>query len=164
MKIRNVTYSDLNLVLQPTLDSLAVNVIAMAAPEVFYDLRGKNYPLEHLVDLYNNAYTAFHLVKEFDQSTHTKKTHITTGRWGAGAFGHNVSMVIAIQYLAARMAGVDYLKFTGISEEEGQPVVQFIDHLLDATLSKSKKNTRVEAFLSQLLHHQHTKDWKTRPL
>jgi hypothetical protein len=163
MRIRKEPYSDLAEVLIPVPNSLPINVIAMAAPEVFFDFRGKSYTISLLNDLFNNAYTAFSMVQSHDKAS-TKKTHLVTGRWGAGAFGHNVSMVIAIQYLAARLAGVNQLKFTGISQQEGQPVIQFVDHLIKTTMEDSHGKISTEILLRNLLINDFTASWKTRPL
>ena len=46
-----------------------------------------------------------------------KRTVIHSGRWGAGAFGGNEELLLAVQIIAARLVGVDHLVLHAVNEE-----------------------------------------------
>jgi hypothetical protein len=133
----------------------------MAAPEINLEPGSRRYTPLLLNDLFNNAYTGFKLTKLYD-SRENKKSHIITGRWGSGAFGHNISMSIAVQYLAARLAGIEQLEFAGITSEQGSNVIEFVNHLIqDAYAAGSdSKNISAKILLLKILNHEHTKEWE----
>jgi hypothetical protein len=145
-RIYTERYSDLSQVLEATTDAPPINMIALAAPELRPKERGAGYTLTLVRDLFNNAYTAYSLAKKYDQSE-GKKSFLHLGRWGAGAFGHNVNMVIAIQYLAATLAEVDHVKFTGLKSDEAQPAILLVDQLIANAYSGKASTERVSVDL-----------------
>lgn len=152
-----------------TLESLLeapprVNFIAMAAPELNLRNRDEPYTAGVLHDLYNNAFTGFKLAKLYD-SNHKKKTHLISGRWGAGAFGHHPMVSIAVQYLAAELVGVEHLEFTGMTAEEGSPAIESVQHLISDAYSEASPTKKIsaETLLLKLLKIAEKKGWEFNP-
>lgn len=83
------------------------------------------------------------------------KVVIHTGFWGCGAFGGNRVMIVALQIIAARLAGIDRLVFH-VGDRAGSDSVQRARTLLDAELAPSGK--RVE--LSRLIDQLHAKGFR----
>ncbi len=84
------------------------NLIAMAAPS------GGRGPYFHddLADILATAFTAFDAaVAESHRRWPGAPVEIRTGFWGCGAFGGNRRAMTALQLLAARLAGVDRVRF-----------------------------------------------------
>jgi hypothetical protein len=109
----------------------SVHILAFAAPQLRSNDRRVPYSPLLALDLFNNAYTGMRMMKEADRAEGFQ-TYFETGLWGAGAFGHSARMSIAIQYLAARFAGIDTIMFKGIAE--GSTVVDEAIALIDAAL------------------------------
>ena len=82
-----------------------------------------------------NLYGAFTKIKEIA----TKKIIIETGYWGCGAFGGNKVLMIALQYLVAKMVGIDKIIFHTISSEQ-QPELDGMD-MIDSLLKIENLNT-----------------------
>ena len=138
-----------------------VNVVAVAAPELRNQDRGMPYSMRLIRDFYGNAFSAFELAKSHDQ-TSGKRTQIVTGRLGAGAFGHNLNMSTALQYLAARLAGVDDIKFTGIdaatAAELGNTVFSWVDRKIEEA---SRNGETAEDILQDLSTYSREQGWVT---
>lgn len=78
------------------------NIIAMAAPS-----GGTGTYTERDIEwVFGTAYTAFAAAR---QESAAAEMIVHTGFWGCGAFGGNRQLMIALQTLAARAAGVDRL-------------------------------------------------------
>jgi hypothetical protein len=75
------------------------NVIAMAAPSGGYG----DYTAREIEIVYSTAHTAFAAAV---QESPGQAVVIHTGFWGCGAFGGNRRLMIALQVIAARAAGV----------------------------------------------------------
>lgn len=87
------------------------NVLAIAAPRG--GIEGQRVTLENIKANFLTAYNGFLAAKQ-EAAANGEKCQIDTGFWGAGAFGNNPTVSIAVQLLAAKMAGVDTLRiFTG---------------------------------------------------
>lgn len=85
------------------------NILAMAAPAGGFG----TYTPEQIEGIFLIAYTAFRAaVHESTRDPHPdRKTLIHSGFWGCGVFGGNRTLMIALQTLAARAAGVNRLIF-----------------------------------------------------
>jgi hypothetical protein len=83
------------------------NIIAMAAPAGGFGA----YTPQQIDGIFLTAHTAFaaavHESTQGDQTT--RQTLIHSGFWGCGAFGGNRHLMIAVQLIAARVAGVSKL-------------------------------------------------------
>jgi hypothetical protein len=84
------------------------NLVAMAAPSIPEYLEGQPYQKRHLEELFYTAYTAFSAIKQKSGSDHNI---LHTGNWGAGAFGNDPKVVAIIQLAAARLAGLDEVRY-----------------------------------------------------
>ena len=83
------------------------NIIAMAAPSGGHD----DYTPFEIRFVVRTALTAFAAARQETQRAGGPacRTRIHTGFWGCGAFGGDRTMMIALQVLAARAAGVEQL-------------------------------------------------------
>lgn len=155
---------NLDLALMSVPDAPSINMIALAAPELTRKERSKqHYSLETINDLFNNAFTAYTLVKHNDM-VNGKNTYLVLGRWGAGAFGHNLNIVIAIQYLAARLAldDADHVLFTGLTDDQTRQGIEQMNIALGAHF-KTDQTVQISDVLSSLLKAVQTNsDWKMR--
>ena len=146
-------------------DAPAINMIAMAAPELRLrpNERGVAYPINLAKDLFNNAYRAFKMVKDYDvqQGYHT---HLVLGAWGAGVFGHNLNMSLSMQYLAARLVlgDQDQVRFTGMSADRARTAIQAVDSLIEQ--SNLSEGARIPGthILNEFLRTHQGQDWHTR--
>lgn len=83
------------------------NLIAIAAP-----VGSGEYLREQLERILVTAYTGFAAaVAETERLWPGAPTEICTGFWGCGAFGGNREVMVIMQFLAARLAGVSRLRF-----------------------------------------------------
>jgi hypothetical protein len=143
-----------------------VNMLAVAAPELRPNERGTRYSKETLTDLFSNSYRGFRMVKEND-SKNGRPTRIVSGLWGAGAFGHSSEMSIAVQYLAARLAHVDQIEFTGTKDEQKvrRAVIHVVDQIIQSanTNVQNKKSISVEDVLTDLHQASAQLGWATQP-
>lgn len=80
------------------LDPVPSTILAIAAPSPHHGL----YDRETILDALTTAYTGF-AAAEFELGPGTV---VHSGFWGCGAFGGNRVLMVAIQILAARLAGV----------------------------------------------------------
>ncbi|MGM0440394.1 MAG: hypothetical protein ACQEP8_04695 [Chlamydiota bacterium] len=91
----------------------AAHILAMAAP---YN-PAKPKSADTFYDLFNTAYASFELARE--NTPQGMPVIIHSGKWGAGVFGNDPTVVCIAQLLAAQHAGVD-IKFHGYSDQEFQ--------------------------------------------
>jgi hypothetical protein len=140
---------------QKGLETPRINILAIAAPELKSNETDSVYSEELAVDMFVNAYEGFKLVK-LNDTFNNKKTRIISGLWGAGAFGHNVKMSIALQYLAAIATKIDLIEFTGTDEELAEPVINIVNNIVN------KPNQTVYACLESLINLSHELEWKTK--
>ncbi|HUQ04011.1 MAG TPA: hypothetical protein VM261_16045 [Kofleriaceae bacterium] len=83
------------------------NLIAIAAP-----VGSGRYAREQIERVVATAYTAFAAaVLESRRRWPDAPVEVRTGFWGCGAFGGNRELMTLLQLLAARMAGVDRVRF-----------------------------------------------------
>jgi hypothetical protein len=138
----------------------AVNIIAMAAPEIRNNEKGRAYHDALLRDVFSTALTAYSMTKAYDVQN-GKKTYLNLGRWGTGAFGHNLNMVIAIQYLAARLVlnENDVVVFNGITEEDAQAGIQLVDSKVKGLFDPIKIDTILRSILNDV---RNLADWNTK--
>ena len=88
------------------------NIIAMAAPAC-----GKGiYSESQISEALSAAMAGFGGAVE-NSRRNGKRTVIHSGRWGAGAFGGNEELLLAVQIIAARIVGVDHLVLHAVNEE-----------------------------------------------
>ncbi len=141
-----------------------VNILAIAAPELKKgnpeNQRGVLYSDMEVVvkDLFSNAYEGFRLVRQNDKANN-KKSYVTTGRWGAGVFGHDIMMSFAVQYLAARLAGIEKIEFSGFDkdlESNAGSLKQGIDIEL-SLIPKGTTTVDVFAILNKVIKGLQTK-------
>lgn len=86
--------------------STSSNIIAMAAPS---GGRGE-YTAREITSVFSTAYTAFSAaLQESAAGDAGRRVVIHSGFWGCGAFGGNRRLMVALQALAARAAGVGLL-------------------------------------------------------
>jgi hypothetical protein len=123
------------------------NILAMAAPRISKTLFNKPYTKAHLEELFYTAYVGFRAIKEKDGAA---STVLHTGHWGAGAFGNDRKTVAIIQIAAARLAGLEEVRYHNLGDpkslqegleiliqiEDAHPdllltVDQFLTHLAD---------------------------------
>ena len=81
------------------------NLIAMEAPSHGSGL----YRREQLLDIVENAFTGFSAARQETVDAGISRAVVHTGFWGCGAFGGNRVLMIALQILAARLAGIAQL-------------------------------------------------------
>jgi hypothetical protein len=138
----------------------AVNIIAMAAPEIRGTEKGRAYHDALLRDVFSTALTAYSMTKAYD-ATNGKKTYLYLGRWGTGAFGHNLNMVIAIQYLAARLVlkENDVVAFAGITDKDAQAGIELIDLKVNGHADPIKVDTILRSILSDVRNNS---EWNTK--
>jgi hypothetical protein len=88
------------------------HLIAMAAP-----VGGGVYTLPQLEQILATAYTAFAAAVEESRALWPgSSVEVNTGFWGCGAFGGNRAVMVALQLLGARLAGVDRLRFHTVTQ------------------------------------------------
>lgn len=90
------------------------NLLAMAAPS-----HGVGpYCRDEIQGILDTAYTAFVAAREETRRLHDHPaaTVVHTGFWGCGAFGGNRALMVAVQVIAARAAGVDRLVLHTVRE------------------------------------------------
>jgi len=120
------------------------NLIAMAAPAYGQG----TYRRAQLDAIFATAYTGFAAaVVETQRLWPGAPTEVRTGFWGCGAFGGNRTVMVALQLIAARRAGVSRVRFytvrpDGLADfERGTAAAaQPIDALL-ATLERERWGT-----------------------
>lgn len=117
------------------------NIIAIEAPVGGYG----SYTLDEIRYVLTTAFTGFAAAcVESELAQPQSSTVIHTGFWGCGAYGGNRVLMVLLQLLAARLAGVTWLIFhTGaadanqpLSEAQGilQRLLGSVDRSLDDTL------------------------------
>jgi hypothetical protein len=118
-------------------EPVPVNIIGLAAVD-WRGIANPKYKIEDLIYHFEAAYAANKGAKEVSTQRGWKETVIHTAPWGCGAFLNSEKMMTAIQYLAARMAGVD-LVFHGIgnpinphyTQKNVDQIFAWISNLLD---------------------------------
>lgn len=89
------------------------NLLAMAAPS---GGRGR-YRLEQLEAVLSTAHAAFAAAADESRARWPGATvEVRTGFWGCGAFGGSRTVMVALQLLAARLAGLDRLGFYTVTQ------------------------------------------------
>ena len=66
-----------------------------------------------------------------------KRTVIHSGRWGAGAFGGNEELLLAVQIIAARIAGVDHLVLHTVNEECLENAMKLVAQIEETEIQKA---------------------------
>jgi hypothetical protein len=82
------------------------NIIAMAAP-----VGQGRYSLDQIEGVLETALTAFRAAVLESETLCGAPVEVCTGFWGCGAFGGNRPLMVLLQVLAARLAGVSRLTF-----------------------------------------------------
>lgn len=141
-------------------DAPYVNIISMAA----WDCRGdeiKKYSLEMINYLFDAAYLGYVGAKNIAQENN-RECVIHTGRWGCGLFQNSEKMIATIQYLAARMAGVNCLHLhdvkngnTFFNEETIKSLIKDIDQKI--------AEERTAMYILQWMEEQQKDDPSWRP-
>eukprot|EP01006_Ploeotia_vitrea_P037357 TRINITY_DN66123_c4_g1_i1.p1 TRINITY_DN66123_c4_g1~~TRINITY_DN66123_c4_g1_i1.p1 ORF type:complete len:365 (+),score=35.59 TRINITY_DN66123_c4_g1_i1:102-1097(+) len=111
------------------------------------------YSKRDIVDIFKTAYTAFRACKEEtilgapEDAKDSVRTVIRLGYWGCGAYGGNTTLMVALQLLAAHLAGVNKVVFH-LAREGPKPFAagkELCQTLLDKT-----PNGGVEDMLTQI--------------
>lgn len=119
-----------------------VNIIAIEAPKYG---RG-SYTIAEITYILQACYTAYLAAKRLDKLTFNinhqlkssdseqLKTYIHTGWFGCGAYGGNRTIMIILQILAAKLAGIDRLIFHTVTSDyidEQNRALDFLKNLFD---------------------------------
>ena len=167
--IYQMRWNDLSQVLEDRGNAPSINMIAMAAPELRQTERGIHYSIGLLRDFFDNAFTAFSMVKAYDLQ-HGRHTYLVLGRWGAGAFGHNLNMSLAIQTFAAKLVleDTDRILFTGLAPGEQIPEHEVFSHILTGAIDNPSSITsgsiQVDNIFNIFLGAYNSRlNWQTRP-
>lgn len=78
------------------------------------------------------------------------KTHIHTGWFGCGAYGGNRTIMIILQILAARMAGITKLTFHTVTDncqQERRKADVWLKNLFDRNTTQLTKEELIEKLL-----------------
>ncbi len=95
---------------------------------------------ESVQALFNNSLAGFQLAKQL-ATNHGVQCKIETGLFGAGAFNNTAEISIAMQYLAARIAGINNIEFLGIDKEFQTQVAKItaaVDMMIENGLSANE--------------------------
>jgi len=125
--------------------SPSVQMLALAGPKVRPGDRGKPYKglEDNIYDMYNNAVLGFSLSKTYNLDQGKMRIKIITGPWTAGVFGQSLGMSIAVQYFAAKMAGIDELQFSGVRQD----IVEYYTLKVDQVLRTAPKPLNIRNIL-----------------
>jgi hypothetical protein len=99
-----------------------INIIAIEAPKYgqgTYTRQQINYILQACYTAYSAAKTLANVTYrlKYGRISNTQlKTHIHTGWFGCGAYGGNRSIMIILQIVAAKMAGIDEVIFHTVTD------------------------------------------------
>lgn len=93
---------------KPLADSPPVDVLGIAAMD-WRNVEGNNrkYTIEQIKYMFGAAYLGFDGANKIAQARGQPKAIVHTAPWGCGAFQNSFNTIIAIQCLAAQIAGVD---------------------------------------------------------
>lgn len=122
------------------------NILAMAAPLGGYGA----YSLAEIREIVRTAYTGFRAARleaELEMGPGARLL-VNTGHWGTGAFGGNRPLMATLQFLAARLAGVDKLVFHTV-DEAGVTPCRDAERLLQELLPPERE-VRLEGVLEHL--------------
>ncbi len=123
--------SGITLVDPPTVS----HIIAIAAPA-----HGDGeYTREQVETILVTAYTGFRAAV-IESAREAKETLIHSGFWGCGAFGGNKVMMLLLQQVAARMAGVERLVLH-VMEEAGRGVAEAARLRVDEVVGEGEIGT-----------------------
>lgn len=120
------------------------NIIAMAAPAC-----GKGiYSESQISEALSAAMAGFGGAVE-NSRRNGKRTVIHSGRWGAGAFGGNEELLLAVQIIAARLVGVDHLVLHAVNEECLENASRLVSEI---------EKTKIQTVLN-IVQHIHSKNY-----
>jgi hypothetical protein len=96
------------------------NIIALAAPRPRFGA----YTRGDIVEALTAATAGFAAARLESQRRYSSDTGcwVRTGWWGCGAFGGNRELMVVLQTLAARLAGVQRLSFHTVEDQRGHTV------------------------------------------
>lgn len=118
------------------------NLLAMAAPVG----RGQYRP-EQLAGVLSTAFAGFSAARDESRARWPgSPVEVRTGFWGCGAFGGNRLVMVALQWLAARLAGLDHLCFYAVDRSGGWDVEEALEAIRPGLTSPE---TRVSAILER---------------
>jgi hypothetical protein len=117
-------------------EPVPVNIIGIAAKD-WREEKKREYSFDDLVYHCEATFLAGLGAKKLAEQNKLKETVIHTAPWGCGAFENSEDMITAIQYLSARMSGVDL-------------VWHGVEHHVNPTFTK-EKITRICNGISELI-------------
>ena len=112
-------------------DSLRSNILAMAA----LPPSSGAYRPDQIRYLLETVFCAFAAAR----AASSGNTVIHTGRWGAGAFGGSEELVLLIQILGAKTAGIEKLIFHAVSEQKLKNAVKYAEDAVGNDLDTIEK-------------------------
>jgi len=121
------------------------NVLAMAAPAGGVG----RYRLDQLATVLSTAFAAFAAASDESRALWPgAAVEVRTGFWGCGAFGGNRTVMVALQLLAARLAGLDRLAFYTVTQSG---TVDFEEGTATLEAALAERDAPVAAVLQRLL-------------
>jgi hypothetical protein len=121
------------------------NLIAIAAP-----VGSGRYARAQIDHVLATAYTGFAAaVQESRRMWPGAKVEIRTGFWGCGAFGGNRELMTLMQLLAARLAGVDRVRFYTVTAA-GMPDFTAGRDALDAVMDAGAAGEPLDGLLERI--------------
>jgi len=142
----------------------AVNILAMAAPQLTKNQQNNFYTENIVRDILSQALAGFDVVKKTGFKKN-KKVILHTGRWGTGVFAHDLNMMTAVQLAAAQLIfdKNDEIIFTAINaneEAELKSLADWINNLFKTSNGSAKISP--QKIVDSLLDKGKKENWKTK--
>lgn len=120
-----------------------VNIIAIEAPKYGkgeYNERQIEYILQECFTAYSAAKTLANITASLNRNTFNQrtKTYVHSGWFGCGAYGGNRTIMIVLQIIAAKMAGIDKLIFHTVTsnyQENIDAAERFVKNIFEENQS-----------------------------
>lgn len=119
------------------------NIIAMSAPTPGYG----SYKKETIIYMLETVLASFISAKRHSGTT---MVEIHTGRWGAGAFGGNEELALAVQIIGAIIAKVDNLVFHSVTEASLTKAMKTISSIIESLENKPTSFDSIVSYLHSL--------------
>ncbi len=142
-----------------------INIIAIEAPKYG---QGR-YTCDQICYILQTCFTAYSAAKILAnityklnnrQSANTSlKTHIHTGWFGCGAYGGNRTIMIILQILAAKMAGIDKLIFHTVTDncqQEKDTADAYLKNIFDSDQNQLSTDEVIEKIFTEKFQWGHS--------